>query len=74
MIYLNYCSIFIRIKSNKIYMTFQERSKIGMEELSKQCPVTLEMAREQAYLLKTKSIIKKETIKYKHVNKIGILK
>ncbi len=36
-------------------MSFQERSKLGMENLSKQLPVTLEQARKQALLLKTRS-------------------
>ena len=33
-------------------MSFKERSKLGMKELSKQPPVTLEMARKQAKMLK----------------------
>lgn len=36
-------------------ISFQERAKLGMEELSKQSPVTLSMAREQARKLKTLS-------------------
>ncbi|MFM2231052.1 MAG: hypothetical protein RL607_2310 [Bacteroidota bacterium] len=36
-------------------MSFQERAKLGMEQLSKQLPVTLTMARNQAQLLKAKS-------------------
>ena len=39
-------------------ISFQERAKLGLEELSKQLPVTLMMAREQAQFLKSKSIIK----------------
>jgi hypothetical protein len=33
-------------------MTFEERSKLGMEGLSAQQPVTLEQAREQARKLR----------------------
>lgn len=40
-------------------MSFQERAKLGFEQLSKQSPVTLAMARKQAQLLKLKSITKK---------------
>ena len=36
-------------------LSFQERAKLGLEQLSKQLPVTLTMARKQAQLLKTKS-------------------
>lgn len=36
-------------------MSFQERTKLGMEQLSKQSPVTLTKAREQARRLKTQS-------------------
>ena len=36
-------------------MTFQERAKLGIYGLSKQPPVTLEMAREQVRLLNIKS-------------------
>lgn len=36
-------------------MSFQERAKLAMELLSKQSPVTLTMARNQAKRLKTKS-------------------
>ena len=39
-------------------MSFKERAKLGLEQLSKQLPVTLIMARKQAELLKTKSISK----------------
>jgi hypothetical protein len=35
--------------------SFQERAKLGMEELSKQSPVTLEKARLQAQWLKAQS-------------------
>ncbi len=43
-------------------ISFQERSKIGMEILSKQSPVTLEKARAQAQRLSqaSKSKVKKE--------------
>lgn len=36
-------------------ISFQERVKLGMEELSNQSPVTLAMARKQAQTLKTLS-------------------
>ena len=36
-------------------MSFQERSKLGLEELSKQSPVTLAKARNQAQALKIQS-------------------
>jgi len=36
-------------------MSFQERTQLGLEELSNQSPVTLEMAKEQAKQLKIKS-------------------
>lgn len=36
-------------------MSFQERAKLGLEQLSKQSPVTLAMARKQALKLKTQS-------------------
>lgn len=36
-------------------MSFQERSRLGMEKLSKQPPVTLEEARKQASALKTQN-------------------
>lgn len=39
-------------------MSFQERAKLAMDQLSKQSPVTLKMAKEQALVLKTKSISK----------------
>ena len=34
---------------------FQERAKLSLEQLSKQSPVTLEMARNQAQKLKAQS-------------------
>ena len=34
-------------------MSFQERAKLSLEQLSKQSPVTLEMARNQVQKLKT---------------------
>ena len=37
-------------------MSFQERANLGLEQLSKQLPVTLEEARKQAQKLKTQSI------------------
>ena len=40
------------MKSN---MSFQERAQLGLEELSNQSPVTLDMAKEQAKQLKIKS-------------------
>jgi hypothetical protein len=39
-------------------MSFQERAQLGLEELSNQSPVTLEIAREQAERLKSKSTSK----------------
>ncbi len=39
-------------------MSFQERAKLGLEQLSKQSPITLAMARRQAQKLKTQSISK----------------
>jgi hypothetical protein len=39
-------------------MSFQERAKLGLEELSKQSPVTLAKARQQAQRLKTQSSTK----------------
>jgi hypothetical protein len=39
-------------------MSFQERAKLGSEQLSKQLPVTLKKARRQAEKLKLESISK----------------
>jgi hypothetical protein len=39
-------------------MSFQERAKLGMEQLSKQPPVSLKEAREQVKWLKSKSTTK----------------
>lgn len=39
-------------------MSFQKRAKLGLEQLSKQLPVTLTMARMQAQQLKLESISK----------------
>ncbi|WP_396174550.1 hypothetical protein [Flavobacterium sp.] len=39
-------------------MSFRERAKLGLEQLSNQSPVTLTMARQQAQSLKTKSTSK----------------
>lgn len=36
-------------------MSFQERAKLGLEQLSKQSPVTLTMARQQVQQLKNQS-------------------
>ena len=36
-------------------MSFQERARLSLEQLFKQSPVTLEMARNQAQKLKTQS-------------------
>ncbi len=46
----------------KSELSFQERAKLGMEQLSKQPPITLAMARQQAQNLKSqsKSVIKKK--------------
>ena len=41
-------------------MSFQERAKLGLEQLSNQSPVTLQKARSQAQKLKTQSISKKK--------------
>ena len=41
-------------------ISFQERAKLSMEQLSKQSPVTLEEARAQAKWLKEMSASKKE--------------
>jgi hypothetical protein len=40
------------------FMSFQERAKFGLEQLSKHSPVTLKMAKQQLEQLKTKSISK----------------
>jgi len=37
-------------------MSFQERARLGLEQLSKQSPITLKMALEQVQMLKDKSI------------------
>ncbi|WP_373494506.1 hypothetical protein [Aquiflexum sp.] len=34
-------------------ISFQERARLGLEQLSKQSPVTLEMARQQVQKLKS---------------------
>lgn len=39
-------------------MSFQERAKLGLEQLSKQSPVTLKMAKLQAQKLKEESSLK----------------
>ena len=39
-------------------MSFQERAKLGLEQLSKQSPVTLMMARKQVELLHSRSTSK----------------
>ncbi len=36
-------------------ISFKERARLGLEQLSKQLPVTLEMARNQAQRFKTQS-------------------
>lgn len=36
-------------------ISFQERARLGLEQLSSQSPVTLAMARQQAEKLKTQS-------------------
>ncbi len=43
--------------------SFQERARLGMEKLSKQSPITLEKAREQAKRLKDQSTIKSKKSK-----------
>jgi len=47
----------MNLKMNSM-MSFQERAKLGMEQLSKQSPVTLAKARRQARMLSTQSISK----------------
>ena len=42
----------------KYILSFQERAKLGTEQLSKQSPVTLKMARQQAAKLRTLSTTK----------------
>jgi hypothetical protein len=44
-------------------MSFQERAKLGMEELSKQLPITLTKAREQAQKLNIASNTKKKKLR-----------
>ena len=39
-------------------MSFQERAKLGLEQLSKQLPVTLKMAKKQVQQLKIQSVSK----------------
>jgi len=39
-------------------LSFEERSKSGLEQLSKQSPVTLALARKQAQQFQSKSISK----------------
>jgi hypothetical protein len=51
---------FIPLQSNKIIkmhykISFQERARLALELLSKQPPVTLTLARNQAQRLKTQS-------------------
>ena len=43
---------------NELHNIVSVRAKLGLEQLSKQLPVTLTMARKQAQLLQTKSISK----------------
>ena len=45
-------------------ISFQERVKLAMEQLSKQSPVTLENAKKQAEFLKQKSILKNNNEKH----------
>ncbi len=40
----------------KYSISFQERAKLGLEKLSKQLPVTLQEAKQQAHWLKNTSI------------------
>jgi hypothetical protein len=49
------CQIHLKIT---FMQSFQERAKLGMEKLSKQSPITLEKAREQAQRLKDQSTSK----------------
>lgn len=42
-------------QNSKYVMSFQERSKLGMDNLSKQLPVTLDQAKKQIEFLKANS-------------------
>lgn len=44
-------------------MSFQERAKLGLEQLSNQSPVTLTIAKNQAQMLKLKSTTKKKKVR-----------
>ena len=44
----------------KYDLSFQQRAKLGLEQLSKQLPVTLEEAKQQAQWLKNTSISKQK--------------
>jgi hypothetical protein len=44
-------------------MTFKERAKRGLELLSKQPPITLEMAKKQVEFLKAQSMTKNKKLK-----------
>lgn len=46
-------------------ITFQERAKLAAEQLSKQLPVTLEMALKQVKMLKSKSNVKNKKLRPK---------
>jgi hypothetical protein len=45
-------------------ISFKERVKLAMEQLSKQSPVTLEKAKKQVEFLKQKSILKNNNEKH----------
>ena len=44
-------------------ITFQERAKLGLEQLSEQSPITLRKARLQAQKLKTLSLSKNKKLR-----------
>ena len=45
-------------------ISFKERVKLAMEQLSKQSPVTLENAKKQVEFLKQKALQKQETTQF----------
>lgn len=44
-------------------ISFKERAKLALEQLSKQLPITLKMAKQQAKQLKTQSISKGKKVR-----------
>ena len=53
----------MKVSKMNYELSFQERARLGMEILSRQLPVTLKMAREQAERIRTQS---KSEVKKKH--------